>query len=189
MALQHAALLDTVCLEARGADAPAFLRASSVTSIALRASATWYSDQGSQQTVKSPLIDCAGHFLFLCTSGAGSAFPELLATTSLSLDAPRWSASARWRYLGGVDNLGPTVDAVLGFPPATYAISHVGGRNYLDLAGQFELSDRVVLRAGVDNVLETDPPLLASQQSQANTDPSRYDVLGRRFYAGITVRF
>jgi hypothetical protein len=38
-------------------------------------------------------------------------------------------------------------------------------------------------------VLETDPPLLASQQSQANTDPSRYDVFGRRFYAVVTVRF
>jgi iron complex outermembrane recepter protein len=171
------------------ADAPAFLRAGSEASIALRTSATWYFDLGSQQTVNSPLIDCAGHFLQYCTAAAASAYPHLLTTTSLSLDTSRWSASARWRYLGGVDNLRPAVDALLGFPAIPYAISHVGGRHYLDLAGQFELFDDVVLRAGVDNVLKTDPPLLASEQSQANTDPSRYDVLGRRFYAGVTVRF
>jgi iron complex outermembrane recepter protein len=37
-------------------------------------------------------------------------------------------------------------------------------------------------------LLNTKPSLVGSQQVQANTDPSLYDVLGRRFFASVTAR-
>jgi iron complex outermembrane receptor protein len=40
------------------------------------------------------------------------------------------------------------------------------------------------LRAGVTNVLNQEPPIFPTYQ-QANTDPSVYDVLGRRYFVGL----
>lgn len=45
-----------------------------------------------------------------------------------------------------------------------------------------------MFRAGVDNVFKTRAPLMGDSQVQANTDPSRYDVFGRRFFVGLDVR-
>ena len=41
----------------------------------------------------------------------------------------------------------------------------------------------------VDNLLDTEPPILADAGGQFNTDASVYDVLGRRFTTGFRVRF
>jgi iron complex outermembrane recepter protein len=46
----------------------------------------------------------------------------------------------------------------------------------------------LTLRAGVENLADKDPPLVASAVA-ANTDPSQYDVLGRRYYFNLTYRF
>lgn len=67
-------------------------------------------------------------------------------------------------------------------PSATYVdIGFVA-----DLAGGDERGWR--LEVGVDNLCDQMPPLFPSQQ-QANTDPSRYDVIGRRLRFGASYRF
>jgi outer membrane receptor protein involved in Fe transport len=45
-----------------------------------------------------------------------------------------------------------------------------------------------MLRAGVDNLLDEDPPIYPTWQ-QANTDPATYDVLGRRYYLNLQYGF
>ena len=57
-----------------------------------------------------------------------------------------------------------------------------------DLTGSWSFDERVTLRAGVNNLADKDPPFYTSY-SNSNTDPSTYDVLGRRFYVGINARF
>jgi len=42
---------------------------------------------------------------------------------------------------------------------------------------------------GVDNLLDTDPPILGDNQEQANTWPATYDVFGRTFYFKGTAQF
>jgi len=44
------------------------------------------------------------------------------------------------------------------------------------------------LEFGVDNVTDLEPPLFPSYQ-QANTDPSQYDVLGRRYWVALRYQF
>ena len=61
-------------------------------------------------------------------------------------------------------------------------IPSIGDRHYLDAAVRVEIANGVEIRAGVDNVLGTKPPQLADEQSQANSDPGRYTVLGRRLF-------
>ena len=44
------------------------------------------------------------------------------------------------------------------------------------------------LRAGVTNLTDEDPIIYPSNQ-QSNTDPSTYDVLGRRYFVAATYSF
>ena len=44
------------------------------------------------------------------------------------------------------------------------------------------------LRAGVEKLTDDDPPLIPGSVA-ANTDPSQYDLLGRRFYVSASYRF
>ena len=58
---------------------------------------------------------------------------------------------------------------------------------YYDLIGSYEVTGNLTIRAGVNN-LSDQKPRLYSPNVQANTDPSLYDVLGRRYYVGIDYR-
>ncbi|HLT91261.1 MAG TPA: hypothetical protein VKZ85_09975, partial [Woeseiaceae bacterium] len=58
---------------------------------------------------------------------------------------------------------------------------------YLDLTGRYDITDNISLRAGINNVANQ-PPRLYSPNVQANTDPSTYDVLGRRYFVGFDWR-
>lgn len=50
------------------------------------------------------------------------------------------------------------------------------------------LLEGLTLRAGVENLTDEDPPIFPSWVA-ANTEPSQYDVLGRRYYVNLTYRF
>jgi iron complex outermembrane receptor protein len=58
---------------------------------------------------------------------------------------------------------------------------------YFDLNSSYELTDRITLRLGVNNVTNQEPRLY-TPNVQANTDPSTYDILGRRYFFGFDMR-
>jgi iron complex outermembrane receptor protein len=64
--------------------------------------------------------------------------------------------------------------------------------DYFDLYASYAAGpgwlDGLVLRAGVENLADREPPLVPTQV-QANTEPAQYDVLGRRYYLNLTYRF
>jgi outer membrane receptor protein involved in Fe transport len=60
--------------------------------------------------------------------------------------------------------------------------------DYFDLNGSWDLNDNVSLRLTVNNVTD-EQPIVYSPGVQANTDPSTYDTLGRRYSIGLTARF
>jgi iron complex outermembrane receptor protein len=49
-------------------------------------------------------------------------------------------------------------------------------------------SDNLKLTAGIENLTDEDPPLLPGGLG-ANTDPSQYDLLGRRYFLGLRYWF
>jgi iron complex outermembrane receptor protein len=63
------------------------------------------------------------------------------------------------------------------------------------LSGRIAATSNVELRFGVNNLYDKQPPRLgvragASWLTQSGiTDPSTYDVLGRRLYLGARLRF
>ncbi|MCE3283795.1 MAG: TonB-dependent receptor [Steroidobacteraceae bacterium] len=78
-----------------------------------------------------------------------------------------------------------------GIPPgvAPYPVPKI---DYFNLAARYEFGpgtlDGLALQAGVENVGDEDPPVIPTS-SGANTDPSQYDVLGRRYYVKLNYRF
>lgn len=59
---------------------------------------------------------------------------------------------------------------------------------YHDLAVRYALTRNVALRAGVSNLTDQKPRLY-SPNVQSNTDPSTFDVLGRRYFVGVNANF
>jgi outer membrane receptor protein involved in Fe transport len=58
---------------------------------------------------------------------------------------------------------------------------------YVDMSARYNIMENVTLRLGVNNLLDQEPRLY-SPNVQSNTDPSVYDVLGRRYFFGVDVR-
>ena len=83
----------------------------------------------------------------------------------------------------GLDLFGIPKDAV------NFFATEFPSKSYFALSFDYEINDSWEIYAGVDNLTDTQPPLLAGAQTQANTDPSVYDVFGRRYYVGLRARF
>jgi outer membrane receptor protein involved in Fe transport len=122
----------------------------------------------------------------------GEALNEFAGTASDDFDAlPEWKWSATAGYaIGGFDgdlrwrHVGEMTDT--SFPDFT-----LDAVEYLDATFGYSFSDRLdglSLRAGVTNLTDEDPIVYPSQQ-QANTDPSTYDILGRRYFVSATYTF
>lgn len=110
-----------------------------------------------------------------------SAFPKFRSTLSTQLTIGDFDIGARWRHMsamiGQATRLSPTVLS-LGSPAMDYLDASIGWR----------LESGFRLRFGVDNLTDRQPPIL-SAQVQTNTDPTVFDVIGRRYYVRFEAQF
>lgn len=104
----------------------------------------------------------------------GNTFPEWKSLASVDWAKGPFSATARWRRVGEMTIYGSD--------------EKLDATHYFDLMGSWAINDTVSLRAGVNNVGDQQPRVW-DPGVQANTDPSTYDVLGRRYFVGLTARF
>ncbi len=113
------------------------------------------------------------------TAGSGfDALPEWKWTASLGYAWQGFDADLRWRH----------IDEMRDFDITNFKLDAV---EYLDLTLGYTFSDMLEglrLRAGVTNLTDEDPVIYPTSQ-QANTDPSTYDVLGRRYFVSATYTF
>jgi iron complex outermembrane receptor protein len=93
----------------------------------------------------------------------------------------QWTASLAWRYFSAVDN--PDVD--------TGIDDGIGAQSYFDLFGTMRFGEKVSVVAGVNNILDKEPPLVSLNLSTNyfNTVDGYYDMLGRYLHAAVTVKF
>jgi outer membrane receptor protein involved in Fe transport len=110
----------------------------------------------------------------------GGSFPEWKASLQARYQWAAMTAGLQWRYVDSMRDASPDLD----YPIPSF--------DYFDLFATYVFDagalDGLTFRAGVENLTDEDPPLLPSQV-QANTDPSQYDVLGRRYYFNVSYRF
>ncbi len=107
------------------------------------------------------------------------AHPKWKATTALGYQVGPATATLRWRYIAAMDN------ALVVTSPT--AVTHgVKAVHYIDLNGTWRFGDRWEVRGGVLNLTDKFPPVLAFK---GDTDPNAYDLVGRRFFMGLTAHF
>lgn len=122
------------------------------------------------------VVECAGRFGLNC----GNPTPKWKWSSRLSwLDGPV-TTSLRWRHIGAVrDDDDET----------TFIVERIGAVNYFDLTLGFNAADNLTLNFGVNNLFDTQPPIMGDNQEQSNTYPSVYNVLGRDFFVSAQFRF
>ncbi|NNF16827.1 MAG: TonB-dependent receptor, partial [Gammaproteobacteria bacterium] len=121
-------------------------------------------------------IKCAGKFGLDC----GEPVPEYSHRMTANWSRDNWTAQLVWRFIGEVKD---DDDAT------TYFVEKIDSENYFDLQGSYTINDNYSVSFGIDNVLDTDPPILGDNQEQANTWPATYDVFGRTFFVRGSANF
>ena len=82
-----------------------------------------------------------------------------------------------WRYLDEAEDrslAGADLDSV----------------SYIDLAGIWNVTEKIEVRAGVNNVFDQEPPIVGQAAGPSifgngNTFPGLYDALGRYWFAAV----
>lgn len=145
-----------------------------------------------------PTYDCAGLFGAICQTVNPRWRHTLRATWSSPWDL---DVSLNWRFIAAVslDNndrnpllLGHTfLNQKTGGPALDLYNARLPSFSYLDLTARWRLRRQLELRAGINNVLDKDPPLVTSEitASGANNTYETYDTLGRQLFLAFTARF
>ena len=129
-----------------------------------------------------PELDFAGTISYF-GAGLGTSFPEWKATVNAEWSLfEDFKLNARGRYIGAMENR-----LNVEFPGET-EFTGVDAVWYWDLAGTWAVTDNVELKLGVNNVFDKEAETYAPNV-QSGTDPSTYDVIGRRVFGALKLRF
>jgi outer membrane receptor protein involved in Fe transport len=163
-------------------------RFESYGSLAASFVATWVREFMQQQASGLGSYDCAGLYGEIC----GEPMPRWRNVLTTTWNTPwNWTAGLRWRYFDSVAIDASSSNSVLS-GPFEPVVARIGAQNYFDLFGQWNIGKNFTLRGGVNNVVDHDPPLTASQGppfGNGNTFPQVYDALGRNLFVNVQVRF
>ncbi len=98
-----------------------------------------------------------------------------------------------WRHVDDVENEGTSSNPLLAatLNPIDRAFPK---RDYFDLAASWQATKQLVIRGGINNLFDKDPPIansntLAATFGNGNTYPQVYDALGRRVFVNATYKF
>jgi outer membrane receptor protein involved in Fe transport len=167
-----------------------------------------YNQQTAPGTPANATYTDAGHFLpfgsaqqAACPSVGGVClFPRWKAMASVNWNLGAWDASWRMRYTGKfrMGSKSPTQDV---FPAGKcyygdYCSVHgleykYGATTYNDVQLGYNIEQiNTRLDVGIDNLSDKQPPFLyANNTLNANTDPNDFDMMGRYYWARVTVKF
>ncbi len=121
----------------------------------------------------------------------GLAFVEYADTISSTAAYFRWRSLLTATY--ALDKV--TAGVRWRFTPRTRDVTcasqcqapDTASHSTFDLFGSYALTSSVRLTAGIDNLLDKDPPIVGGVLG--NTNLGEYDVIGRQFYAAIRAKF
>jgi outer membrane receptor protein involved in Fe transport len=141
----------------------------------------WLNNYEEQSLPGEPFLDFAGTIGGPANRVADNdVHPEWKVNLAPTYSFGDATVSLRWRYLSSMD------DRQTVFNPSA-ALPGVPSVNYVDLYGTYALSDRITLRAGINNVLDEDPPAVSGQIGQ--TRIGTYDVIGPAYSVGLRATF
>ena len=132
--------------------------------------------------------DCAGLYGATC----GSVFPKWRSNLRTNWQLPGASLllSAQWRFIGSAELDSNSSNPLLSNGVYNPLSASVGSVSYLDLSAIWTVNKVLELRAGVNNVLDRDPPVIPAEITGTGSGNvySNYDTLGREVFVGFTAR-
>ena len=140
-----------------------------------------------QEDSASPLTNQEGTIGIII----GETLPEWKGRLSTGYSFSDYNVQWTMNYIGGMDVVNSDAGRTL---VVNGAIPTVGSVTYHRLTAGWRPStlEGLNLTAGVTNLFDKNPRVYTSDARagiQANTDPSVYDVLGRRYFVNVTYSF
>jgi len=142
-------------------------------------------------------FDCVGFYGDSCEN----PWFEYSHNVSVAYQSP-WPVrgSVLWRYLSSVeriDSIDTATGAITTFRDSGIDTisSKLDAQHYFDIAAFWDVNDMVEVRAGVNNVLDNDPPVVPTfgpsptANVEANTVAGVYDTAGRFVFVGAKLSF
>jgi outer membrane receptor protein involved in Fe transport len=139
------------------------------------------------QAVPENTNECAGSYGSIC----GEPIPELKGVTRVTWSQGDLGVSLRHRFIDSVTTDRYVLPQRRGAtPPALSTLTNpkIDSHNYFDLSLTYDFGDRFEVFAGINNVLDTDPPVVVGQGGYGNTFPATYDYAGMTMFLGFTLK-
>ena len=152
---------------------------SALGSLSLNLLVNYLDDFLIQSTPTAPVLDFAGTIGNTQIDQYADAHPKWKATTTLSWNIEPVTASLRWRYIDGMKDYAFVGTSSTG--PGAPAV------NYFDLDGSWTVRPGLQLSAGIENLLDKQPPVLPWMSF--GTDIYTYDIIGRRGFIKLSSKF
>lgn len=124
----------------------------------------------------APVDDCKGRFGLFCDD----PISDYKHNTSFSWANGPFTARVQWERVG---------EATDDDDGVTYVVETLDAYDLFSVAGTWDINDNFRLTGGIDNLLDEQPPILGTNQEQANTYPATYDPFGRTVFVSAKVRF
>ncbi|MET0280192.1 MAG: TonB-dependent receptor [Steroidobacteraceae bacterium] len=131
-------------------------------------------------------------------SGARPALYDWRLVTTLRYSLSTWDVALNWRHLPSIKSFNFVAD------PAT-TVQGAGAYDMFGLTSNWNLSRSLSVSAGIDNLFDRDPERVGAGQIQTitaangggsvvlngsgSTNAQYYDVLGRRYFLNVKLRF
>ncbi len=124
---------------------------------------------------------------FLENAGYSGGYFKWKLFNSFSYRYEGMSLGLRWRHLDSVMNATRITAPCTPGPAAPACRPDTEAYDVFDLFMRWQVNDMVGVRVGVDNLLDRDPPIVGGIPGQ--TEGGSYDIIGRRFYGGVSFKF
>jgi outer membrane receptor protein involved in Fe transport len=128
-----------------------------------------------QEFPGSEVLSCEGVYGGSCEL----PLPENANRFSVAWSTP-WNLlfNLNWRFLDGVAQT------------QTSSPIDIDSQNYVDIAANWQATEKITLRVGINNLLDEEPPFVpqgVTARENGNTYPGIYDPLGSYWFASFTV--
>jgi outer membrane receptor protein involved in Fe transport len=128
-----------------------------------------------------PQEECAGFYGGPCSSDSVRITPDLRAFLTVGYSSGPFNLRNQFRYIGDVELSPLSTPNEAGTIPNTL---------YWDIYASVSPIENLELFAGVNNVTDKQPPILGfAAGGDANTNVQLYDVVGRQYFVGATMKF
>ena len=140
-----------------------------------------------QDSFVSQVVKCNGYFDSPCGTRTAGSSPNNRINTSFSYSKGDLNAHLASYWIDGTTHWETVSWRLFNDDEPNLAIPQIGSKHYMSLQVGYDFSDSISASIGIDNLFDTNAPLLATSFDGTNTDVMLYDVFGRTFSVSFSM--